>query len=139
MQQNLAQHVPLLMSFTKVNVSNVFTLIQTVSLALMNLLQLVQCVRMDIIYSQVNAKNVKQIVHIVWDRDNVLNVVTVTGWIKNSEVQQVFAKHVTVVAKLVTVIHYFAHHALTDTILLVHIVCLFTTSFYKPVSTWITT
>ena len=67
------------MSFTKVNVSNVFTLIKTVSLALMNLLELVRCVHMDIIYSQVNAKNVKQIVHIVWDRDNVLNAVTVTG------------------------------------------------------------
>jgi len=62
----------------------------------------------------------------------------VTGWIINSEVQQVFAKHVTVVARLVTVILYCVHLVMRDTTSLVHIVYQNTTLFYKLDSTWIT-
>ena len=54
------------------------------------------------------------------------------------EVQQVFVKHVTVLVKLVKAMHYCVHLVMMDTTLSVHIVFLFTISFYRLDLTWTT-
>lgn len=114
--QNPVQPVLQLTSFIKINVSNVHILKQTALPVLLALLIHVPCAHMVTICNQVNVKNVKQTVRIVWVKVSVSNALMAYGWIKSMTVQQVFAKHVTLFARLVQTVHYFVLHVMIITL-----------------------